>query len=282
MVLLDDPEQQVIEGWSDCRSELEPLYDVELMQKGGHLEGFLLRSQSHVDRLLTQLEALFERTLGRQNTDQPLFWAMGDGNHSLATAKARWNEVKQELAASGEPEARIMTHPERWALCEIVNLHSPGLRFEPIHRAVFTARPAELARALRADPDATEVQTIAEAELKALLAGPDGQNKAGFFDGRELLAIEYRTGVGLPPALVDRLFDQFRTVDGSATIDFIHGWDETKQLIAGGAVGFFLPVLARDRLFTYVAENGPLPKKSFSMGESREKRYYMEARKIVR
>jgi hypothetical protein len=147
---------------------------------------------------------------------------------------------------------------------------------------VFTQRLNEFAQALRADPQVTEIQTVSEADLKALLAGPDGQDKAGFFDGREFLAIAYRTGAGLPPASVDRLFDQFRATDRSATVDFIHGWDETKALTARGASCFFLPVLARDRLFSYVANNGPLPKKSFSMGESREKRYYMEARKIVR
>lgn len=281
MILVDDPERQVVESWSNRIGELEPLYDIELMQEGGRLEGFRLRDPGHIEELLARLESLFELTIERQHSTTPLFWAMGDGNHSLATAKARWTELKRELASRGEPESRISTHPARWALAEVVNLHSTGLQFEPIHRAVFTERRAELEALLRADPDVAQIRPIDEQQLKALLAGPESQNRAGFFDGHGLVAVTYRSGVGLPPGLIDRLFERFRAVDASATIDFIHGWKETLQLASRGGSCFFVPVLGRERLFSYVQRSGPLPKKAFSMGESREKRYYMEARRIV-
>lgn len=280
MVLVEDRERQLIEGWGARRAELEKLYDVELMQQGGRVEGYRIDKIADIDRLLTQLMALLEQAKQRQHTDQPLFWAMGDGNHSLATAKANWEEVKRALVDAGQA-AEVTRHPARWALVEIVNVYSTGLRFEPIHRVVFTTRTAELANLLRTDPAAPTISPITESELKALLAGPDGQDKAGYFDGGAFYAIHWPRAEQLPPALVDGLYQRFLERDAEAKIDFIHGWDDAKQLAGSGATAFFVPVLERDRLFARVGEHGPLPRKAFSMGDAEEKRFYMEARRIT-
>jgi hypothetical protein len=280
MVLLNDPEREVIERWSEQRDELELLYDVELMQQGGKLQGYCIDRPEHIERIVGRLETLLDRTRKQQQTHQPLFWAMGDGNHSLATAKASWEEVKREMRKAGKGEDEIVSHPARWALAEIVNIHSPGLRFEPIHRAVFTRRVPELLTALRGDEALAEISSTSEEELKDLLAGPKGQDKAGFYDGGQYFAVAWKPDRGLPPALVDNFFRAFREIDPAARIDFIHGWEDCRKLARTGAGCFFLPVLARERLFSYIEQCGPLPRKSFSMGDAEEKRYYMEARQI--
>lgn len=281
MVLVEDPERQLIEGLAEQRSDLVQLYDVELMQSGGHLEGYRIDQPNVIERILTQLEKLLEAAKQRQNTEQPLFWAMGDGNHSLATAKANWEAVKQTLAEQGR-SGDALEHPARWALVEIVNVYSTGLRFEPIHRTIFTSRVAELRQALENNDRIVKLEPIAEADLKLLLAGPGGQAKAGYFDGNGFYVVHWAKTALLPPALVDATYQLFLEQDPAAKIDFIHGWRDGRKLAGREAVTFFLPVIERDRLFTHVGEHGPLPRKAFSMGDAEEKRYYMEARRISR
>jgi hypothetical protein len=281
MILVEDPERELIEGWSARTDELDELYDVELMQSGGRVEGYAIRQPAHIGEILEQLERLLGRTRERQRTDQPLFWAMGDGNHSLATAKASWEAIKTRLRAERVPKLDILRHPARWALAEIVNVHSPGLRFEPIHRAVFTNDVGRLSQSVLRDETVSEVVGCSGAELKTVLSGPEGQDKAGYFDGQDFRLVTWKAGLGLPPGLVDGIFSRHAQVDTSARIDFVHGWEDTERIAAEGAGCFFLPVLARERLFSWVGTNGPLPRKSFSMGDAEEKRFYMEARRIT-
>jgi hypothetical protein len=127
-----------------------------------------------------------------------------------------------------------------------------------------------------------EVTQIREDDLARLLVSSQGQDKAGYFDGRNWYVLAYGKGKKLPTARVDDLFGRFQKARPSARIDFIHGWEDTKKLAGAGAGVFFTPVIARERLFQWVQENGPLPKKSFSMGHAEEKRHYLEARRIVR
>ena len=279
MILIDNPERDVIEALAAKTASFDPAYDIELMQDGGKLRGWRIQKSEQVDSILARLEALLDKTISVQGSE-PLFWAMGDGNHSLATAKARWEETKKELAANGVSEAEIMAHPARFALAEIVNIHSPGLFFEPIHRVVFTSDVPELTETVLSLATA-DIKQIREEELQTLLVSPEGQNKAGYFDGKNWYALSF-SGKKLPTAQVDDLFASFaKSVPGSR-IDFIHGWEDTRKLVAEGAGVFFTPVIARERLFAWVQENGPLPKKSFSMGHAEEKRYYVEARRIVK
>jgi hypothetical protein len=279
MILIDDPDHTVVEALEAHTGEFAPAYDVELIQKGGHLKGWKIQGQA-VDDVLSKLDALLAKTISVQGAE-PLFWAMGDGNHSLATAKARWEETKKELEAAGESKESIFSHPARFALAEIVNIHSPGLFFEPIHRAVFTDDVAELTETVLSEATA-EVTQIREDDLARLLVSSQGQDKAGYFDGRNWYVLAYGKGKKLPTARVDDLFGRFQKARPSARIDFIHGWEDTKKLAGAGAGVFFTPVIARERLFQWVQENGPLPKKSFSMGHAEEKRHYLEARRIVR
>lgn len=282
MILIQNPARTLIEGLASKVGEFEPAYDLELMQHGGHLQGWRIKQPEQVDSIVAALEALLDTTIAEQNSNEPLFFAMGDGNHSLATAKARWEETKMALKAAGASDCSILSHPARFALAEIVNIHSPGLRFEPIHRVIFTPNVAALSAALKASDEVAGVEAIAESDLQALLSGPNGQDKAGYFDGQQYWAISYKSDVKkLPPALVDELFARFKEQDSAARIDFIHGWEDNKKLAAEGAGCFFLPVIARENLFKWVQENGPLPRKSFSMGDAEEKRYYMEARRIT-
>lgn len=282
MVLVQDPERQLIESWGARTDELSKLYDVQLMKGGGHVQGFAIEKADHVEEVISCLEGLLATTIEQQKTDNPLFWAMGDGNHSLATAKANWEAVKKEGLAAGESQESVLSHPSRFALVEIVNVHSTGLRFEPIHRAVFTTKHDALLKAFEQDDSLEKIEPIAEEALQKLLEGPEGQDKLGYFDGTRFYVATCRSSAGLPPACADGIFAKFQKVDASARIDFIHGWNDTKKLSADGARGLFLPVLARERLFGYVEENGPLPRKSFSMGDAEEKRYYLESRKITR
>jgi hypothetical protein len=281
MVLVEDAECQLIEGLGARRGEFHKLYDVELMQQGGHLEGYRLDKEADIDGLLTRLGELLERAKQRQHTEQPLFWAMGDGNHSLATAKANWEQVKQALVAAS-CTTELADHPARFALVEIVNVYSTGLRFEPIHRVIFTERTTEFANALRSSPSVSKLEPIDETELRALLASSRGQGKAGYFDGSTFFVVHWARAGELPPALVDGLFQQFQATDPSAKVDFVHGWDDTRKLAGAKAVAFFVPVLERNRLFSHVGQNGPLPRKAFSMGDAEEKRFYMESRRISR
>lgn len=282
MILIDDPALEVIEGWNDRVSELERLYDVALMQQGGALRGYRIADPAHIEDVLGRLERLMRRTEVEQATDQPLFWAMGDGNHSLATAKASWEEIKARLRAAGTSESDVMHHPARWALAEVVNIHSPGLRFEPIHRVVFCHQHADFRTTLEQSSVVEAIVPIGEDALAHRLETPEGANQAGYFDGRDFYAVSFRADAGLPTGLVDQAYMAFREAyEASARIDFIHGWDDTKKLCGPSAVGLFLPVIARERLFNYVDAHGPLPRKSFSMGDAEEKRYYMEARRIV-
>lgn len=283
MILIDDPAKRVVEGLAAAKASFKPLYDLELMEGGGRLSAYKIAEAAQVDAVLASLESLLSATAAQQGSAEPLFFAMGDGNHSLATAKARWEEIKQaELAATGSLDG-LAGHPARFALAEIVNVHSPGLRFEPIHRAVFTAKAAPFADFLKRHPSVAALKPIGESAAQALIAGPAGQQSAVFYDGAAYAELVFAPSDGkLPTALVDSIYQDFKAVDPQAKIDFIHGWSDNKKLTGQGAVCFFLPVIARERLFRQVQEHGPLPRKAFSMGDAEEKRYYMEARRIVR
>lgn len=281
MVLVEDAERNLIEGLGARRNEFQKLYEVELMQNGGHLEGYRIEREADIDVLLTNLTNMLEQSKRRQGTDEPLFWAMGDGNHSLATAKANWEQAKQKLLAAGRND-ELADHPARFALVEIVNVYSTGLRFEPIHRVIFTSRAAELGQLLHATPSVARLEPTSESALKSLLADKQGQDKAGYFDGSNFFLVHWAGADQLPPALVDALYQRFGSTDPGAKIDFIHGWDDAKRHAGSQAAAFFVPVLERDRLFSRVGEHGPLPRKAFSMGDAEEKRYYMEARRITR
>ena len=282
MILINDPDKKLIETAASGLKNKTKIYDVPLMEHGGNLTGWAIEDAGAVSELITILSNLLNDAEKTQNSDSPLFFAMGDGNHSLATAKAHWEAQKIALRSTGISEDELMVHPSRYALAEIVNIHSPGLRFEPIHRAIFCSDMGAMSSFIQKHPLVKNMTPIKESELKALLASPEGQTRAGIWDGSQFYAIEFADPYSkLPPAFIDELFSSWNSeMTPKARIDFIHGWEDTKKLSADGAVSCFVPVIARERLFQWVAEKGPLPRKAFSMGDAEEKKYYMESRKI--
>ena len=256
MMLLDDPGMQLIEPLAG--EDLPLLYDTELMQGGGHISGYAVTGET-----AGRTAALISRM--QQKAKGGFFLAAGDGNHSLATAKACWEELKPTLG-----EAERANHPARYALVELVNLHSPALIFRPIHRVVFGAALDTLVR-----------------DFDASLAGlgmaliPGGQ--VVFTAKGEKLGFDI-AGLGdrLPLDVLQRFLDEWLGRHGEASIDYVHDEAETAAHAADGtAVGILLEAIPKDGFFAAIRAGGVLPRKTFSMGEGHEKRYYMECRKIL-
>ena len=192
-----------------------------------------------------------------------LTYAMGDGNHSLATAKACWEELKPTLSP-----AERETHPARYALVELVNLHDDSLEFEPIHRVLFGVDPQKLlADFLAAYPDAHEGAGEGH-QITYVLPGKKG-----------VITVPHPTAqleVGTLQTFLDRYLEEH-----GGKIDYIHGEDVVEQLASQpDSIGFLLPPMGKDQLFPTVIFDGALPRKTFSMGEAHDKRFYLEARKI--
>lgn len=246
LMLLDDPACSVIEPLADRRDSLEKLYDFELMQGGGHLRGWKVAAEQAAEAL----DKLYDGCGG-------LFLAVGDGNHSLAAARAYWLELRENLS-----EEQRTSHPARYALAEIENLHSQAIQFEPIHRLLTGVDPEAL---------------LAEYE-QTLPSQPEG--------GQLLRAVtshgerEYRFAEH-PLKSLQAFLDAYLASHPEAKIDYIHG-DEALRRLANrdDALGFMPCSFAKAELFPFIKKYGVLPRKTFSMGHAHEKRFYVEARKI--
>ncbi len=266
MLLLDDPLRTVIEPLYARRDSLALLYDFPLMLGGGRLRGWAVTDAGDKAAIRTALTALKD-SLG----PNPLLFAVGDGNHSLATAKARWEELKPTLTP-----AEQATHPARYAMVEVENIHDEALQFEPIHRLLMHADAAALLSDWRA---------YCEERGMALAVGPadspDAQTVTMISGGTEKALTILRPDGPLPVSTLQRYLDDFLTRHGETDIDYIHGNDVLRRLAdAPGCIGFLLPPLNKSAFFGAVKTLGILPRKTFSMGHAHEKRYYMECRKI--
>ena len=263
MLLIDDPEATVIEPL--IGKELKPAYDFTLMQGGGRIKGGFL-TESDRSRVAEALEALVapDKVMERYGGDfSPLLFAVGDGNHSLATAKTFYEEIKAQI---GEDAAK--DHPARYALVEIVNLHDPALTFEPIYRVMFGVEPecviSELEsyiNGLSGSAAAQEIICVGSGEDKKLTVKAPVQQ--------------------LPVGTLQTFIDEYIKKNDGVTVDYIHGEDSTRKLAEReDAVGFLFLGMGKSELFRTVMLDGVLPRKTFSMGHARDKRYYLEARKI--
>ena len=270
MLLVDDPDKTVIEPLGDGTGEMEPLYDFELMERGGHIRGWLLtrEQQSQVARALTALAdpAHFRARYGLAENVPVMLFAVGDGNHSLATAKECYERAKKLT-----PQNQWDSLPARYALCELGNLHDDSLEFEPIHRVVFGAEPEELLEELlRWYPGASQ--------------GAGGQGHVLFWTGggREGTVTVPNPKAQLPVGTLQAFLDDFLVKNPGARVDYIYGEDVARELAGSreDAVAFLLPPMGKERLFPTVIHDGVLPRKTFSMGEAQDKRFYLEARKI--
>ena len=262
LILIDDPERTVLEPLRAKKDSLEKLYDFELMLGGGRLTGYAVQDPSDTGAVESALDRLREK-LG----DHPLLLAVGDGNHSLATAKAYWTEIRETLS----PEERE-NHPARFALCEIENIHDPALLFEPIHRLIAGVSREELYGCWKRYCEARGM-TLAE---------DGGGHSFVMISGREETPVVIRNPEGAIPCETIQLFlDAFLRDHPEASIDYIHGASALRGLARKeNSVGFILPEIDKNTFFSDVRTLGVLPRKTFSMGEADQKRFYMEARKI--
>ncbi len=261
MVLIDDPDRTVLEPLQAKKDSLRELYDFDLMMNGGHLRGWAVDRTEDLDHVDAALNALREK-LG----PDPLLLAVGDGNHSLATAKAYWNELKESLS-----EEERACHPARFALCEIVNIHDRALLFEPIHRVVTGTRPDVLL---------ADWQAYAAGRGMSLVAAEGHRFTVVSAEGDRTVTVGHPEGA-IPCETIQKFLDDFLARHPEAEIDYIHGEQSLRTLAqAPGAVGFLLPEIDKKSFFSDVKKLGVLPRKTFSMGEADEKRFYMEAKAI--
>lgn len=265
MILIDDEKKALIEPLAEHKDDMKKLYDFELMQGGGRLAGWLLTDTLR-DELLEKLakfseKEAFEKRYGLADT-APLTFAMGDGNHSLATAKAYYEKLK-----AANPDKDMSAHPARYALAEIVNLHSPALDFEAIHRIVGTA-------------DIDQMMAKMTDEL-GLSEEPAEQSFVTVRGGEKKKLYVHKPTSKLTVGSLQNFLDKYLAENGG-DIDYIHGTEVVEKLAADGKkIGFVLPDMGKEQLFPTVIADGALPRKTFSMGHARDKRYYVEARKIT-
>ena len=285
MVLIDDPACTVIEPLFE--QPLSALYDFQLMQNGGHLRGWHIADPAQLEQIGAALARLADpqRFRERYGSDQVMLYAMGDGNHSFATAKAIWEQLK----AAAPERAAIMHHPARYALVELVNIHDPGLEFEAIHRVLFNVDGDDLLACARAHfaaagtPCRVDWLADATAAETARAAAPAGSHAIPFIaGGRHGLLTVLRPHLTLAVATLQEFLDAYLAEGVHGHIDYIHGAAAVQRLGAQpDAVGFLLPALSKHELFGTIVHDGALARKTFSMGEADEKRFYLECRRIV-
>lgn len=264
MILIDDDKKQIIENLKNKVSEDDIVYDFDLMKNGGHVKGYLLNEET-MDEVDKGLKELAEKEVFAKkydvNNKEVLLFAMGDGNHSLATAKACYEKLKETMS-----EEEYLNNPARYALVELVNLHSPALEFEAINRVIFNTNPEKLLNNLKEyyqinkDGNGQEIEVITnDVDEKWYIENPKSNIAVGSI---QIFLDEYLK-------------------NNEGKIDYIHGEETTKNLAKqSGNVGFIFEAMPKNELFKTVILDGSLPRKTFSMGHSYDKRYYLESRKI--
>ncbi len=247
ILLMNDPEDKVFGSVVKGK----PVYDFDLMENGGHISGWQISGDA-ADELIKCID---EYAVG---VDDNLVFAVGDGNHSLATAKTCWENVKKTLSESERED-----HLARFCLVEIENIHDPALEFEPIHRAVFGQVPEKLM------DDLCKYYNVSETPC-------DGQKITLVYGDVEKDIYIKNSSSDLEVGTLQNFLDAM-----GYDLDYIHGDDVTRDLAKrDNTVGFILPCPDKSGLFKAVIADGALPRKTFSMGEANEKRFYLEAKKI--
>jgi hypothetical protein len=281
LVLIDDPQQTVIEPVGAEKASLKKIYDFDLMENSGHLTGYSVNSTALTEKVAQGLERLadpeaFHAKYGVATSLGVLLFAVGDGNHSLATAKAIWEKMKPTVG---------MDHPSRYALVELENIHDAGLEFEPIHRVLFETKQ-DVITALRV-AFGSRLSTTSCNSSQEMVDFVKTQGTAGQTigvvtpDGYTVLTID-QPEFNLPVGTLQSFIDNWMKQGGAGKIDYVHGDDVVCNLgRQPGNVGFYLPAMPKSDLFKTVLLDGALPRKTFSMGEAHEKRFYMECRQIA-
>lgn len=261
MLLLDDANKEIIE--SIDKNKLEKIYDFDLMNNSGHLTGYKLNDKE-INTINQKLESFLDKTTfnKKYNTKnkEVLLFAVGDGNHSLATAKTIYENLKQTL-----PKEEYLNHPSRYALVEIVNLHSDSLQFEPIHRVVFNIDKNDILKELN---NYYKLNTTGVGQRFKIITSKE-----------EITYYIENPKSNLAVGSIQIFLDEYLK-DKSSKIDYIHEESAVKELITENDIGFIFDTIEKDDLFKTVIVDGSLPRKTFSMGNSKDKRFYLESRMI--
>ena len=273
MMLADDPGCTLIEPIGEKKEQLRKVYEGDLMLNGGHIAGWAVEDPALLAQIDSALNALgsqeaFDARYPQAKGGAPLTLAVGDGNHSLASAKACWEELKKTLT----PE-QAENHPARWCLAEVCNVHSPAIEIEPIHRVLFNVDCATVLLSLITWSDANMAGCCFGGSKKQpfTLAGPHMANVLSFEDPTEPLTV----------GTIDDFISDYIERHPEAKVDYVHDEPAVRALCKQGAVAFLMPPFAKSDLFRGVVMGGVLPRKTFSMGHAEEKRYYIECRKIT-
>lgn len=290
MLLVNDPDRLLVEGTGTAvkNAGIKPCYDGKLMQNSGSITGWPVAS----DELLDKVEDAMSK-IAKANTasDGSVFmFAVGDGNHSLATAKAIWDEVKLNNGGKKLDDGTVTipegfeNHNARYALIEIVNIFDTGLTFEPIHRVLFKLEPSKVIDAVKASLGGSVKECSSKEELSEAVKNSAASFGFVFLENGAQKYVLLETPVKeLAVARIQPVIDEYlKEVNAEKEqIDYIHGTDEVFRLGAKeGALSILLPPVAKDSFFATIDGRGPLPRKSFSMGEADEKRFYLECRKL--
>lgn len=265
LILIDDRENSVVEPLESKIDSFEKIYDFDLMKNSGHIVGYNVNETAKTD-ILSAIEKLgdkdvFEAKYGVAGKGVLMF-AAGDGNHSLATAKTCWEEIKKTLTAE-----ETKTHPARFALVELMNIHDETLEFEPIQRVIFDTEPKKLLDALVNCYNASYEDN-------------GGQRIDYTYQGNEGSIYITETDSNLPVGTLQKFLDTYLAENGGK-IDYIHGNDVVRNLAKeDNTIGFMVDSMEKNDLFTTVIKDGSLPRKTFSMGEAADKRFYLECKKI--
>lgn len=264
MILIDDEKKDIIENLKNEVTKEDIVYDFELMENGGHITGYVL-SDSSINNIEEKLERLADKEYFDKKYDVKdkgvLLFAMGDGNHSLATAKANYENIKKTMTRD-----EYLNHPSRYALVELVNLHSEALEFEPIHRVIFD----------------TDVEKLVESLYDYYDINEDGNGQ--YFElvtknlDKKLYISNPKSNIAV--GSIQIFLDEYLK-ENNGKIDYIHGDDTTRNMgMEENNVGILFEAMPKEELFRTVILDGALPRKTFSMGHSYDKRFYLEARKI--
>lgn len=281
LVLFDDPNDTVFGPLDEQLMTLDEVYNFELMLGSGLLRGLALKDEDckqHIEQTLQDLidpDTFAEKYNLKPGASEPLLFAMGDGNHSLATAKAIWEKIKPSVG---------MNHPARYALVEIENIHDPALTFEPIHRLLFDVEKdlVEEMKAFWQEKLVIGEMDSIEAMQEIVDEADEPWHQVGMISSDGIRLVEIRKPVdNLPVGTLQKFLDHYMAETNSMKIDYVHGTDvlfEKGQM--PGNAGFYVPSIDKSELFKTVILDGALPHKTFSMGEAKEKRFYVECRRI--
>jgi uncharacterized protein (DUF1015 family) len=288
MVLIDDPERTVIEPLFEM--QLEKICDFDLMMNSGHIKAYRIDNRGIIDEIAKNIAKLADiNTFNKKynvSGKGVLLYAMGDGNHSLAAAKAIWENIK----AKAEDKTGIMDHPARFSLVELVNVHDEGIVFEPIHRVVFNVNPEYMLRQMEfyykgndSDFSYKTFRSREETNRELPLLKGEGTHNISFVTKNMHGIITVKNpALNLEVGTLQSFLDKHLKENNESKIDYIHGEEVVASLgLKSNNIGFYMPAMSKHDLFKTVILDGALPRKTFSMGEADEKRFYLECRQII-